>query len=123
MQAQLVHLSVLQSNVSRPVGAYIPPPKTPDPPTPEIEPSKPKPSPHPDGAVLAVADDQLPLRVEDDARHVVRVPRHGVHLPRLRLVHAPQLHLQDTDKADRQMDKGGSTSQEKRVYLPYSSYT
>lgn len=48
---------------------------------------------HPDGAVLAVADDQLPLRVEDDARDVVGVPRHGVHLPRLRLVHAPQLYL------------------------------
>lgn len=49
--------------------------------------------PHPNGAVLAVADDQLALGVEDDAGDIVGVPCHRVHLPRLSLVHAPQLHL------------------------------
>lgn len=48
---------------------------------------------YPNGAIFAVADHQLALRMEDDAGHVVRVARHGVHLPSLRLVHAPQLHL------------------------------
>lgn len=65
-------------------------------------------SPHPDGAVLAVAHDQLALRVEDDARDVVGVSRHRVHLPRLSLVHAPQLHLHGRGwKTTGGMNKGG----------------
>mmetsp|Transcript_4767 Transcript_4767/g.19100 ORF Transcript_4767/g.19100 Transcript_4767/m.19100 type:complete len:720 (-) Transcript_4767:150-2309(-) len=49
--------------------------------------------PDPDGSVLRVRQDELVLRMEDDARHVVRVPPHGVHLPRLGLVVPPELDL------------------------------
>ena len=39
--------------------------------------------PDADGLVLAVADDQLLSRVEDDARHIVKVAATRVDLPRL----------------------------------------
>src|SRR5262245_22567758 len=45
------------------------------------------------GAVLRVRDNQLVLRVEDDARHVVGVTAQGVDLPGAGLVHAPEFHL------------------------------
>lgn len=60
-------------------------------------------STYPDGAVFAVADDQLSLGVEDDGGDVVRVSRHGVHLPRLGLVHTPQLHLICHDRSGHHM--------------------
>mmetsp|Transcript_5766 Transcript_5766/g.11358 ORF Transcript_5766/g.11358 Transcript_5766/m.11358 type:complete len:267 (+) Transcript_5766:230-1030(+) len=49
--------------------------------------------PHADRLVLRVGDDELLLRVEERARDVVDVAAEGVNLPRLGLVHPPQLHL------------------------------
>ena len=49
--------------------------------------------PDADGAVLRVRDDEVVLRVEHDTADVVRVSAQRVHLPRLGLVHAPELHL------------------------------
>mmetsp|Transcript_237 Transcript_237/g.560 ORF Transcript_237/g.560 Transcript_237/m.560 type:complete len:358 (+) Transcript_237:4849-5922(+) len=49
--------------------------------------------PNPDALVLRVRDDHVLLGVEHDARHVVRVPPQGVHLPGLGVVHSPQLDL------------------------------
>mmetsp|Transcript_35164 Transcript_35164/g.101267 ORF Transcript_35164/g.101267 Transcript_35164/m.101267 type:complete len:220 (-) Transcript_35164:378-1037(-) len=47
--------------------------------------------PHADRAVLGVGQDQLLLRVEHDAGHVVEVAPERVDLPRLRVVHPPKL--------------------------------
>lgn len=49
--------------------------------------------PHSDGLILRVRDDDVLPRVKHHARHVVHVPAQGVHLPRLGIVHPPQLHL------------------------------
>mmetsp|Transcript_9412 Transcript_9412/g.32760 ORF Transcript_9412/g.32760 Transcript_9412/m.32760 type:complete len:512 (+) Transcript_9412:1111-2646(+) len=49
--------------------------------------------PHADGLVLGIGHDDVLPGVEHDARHVVHVAAQRVHLPRLGVVHAPQLHL------------------------------
>lgn len=47
--------------------------------------------PHAETFVLRVGDDQVLLGMKDDAADVVVVPSAAVNLPRLRLVHAPEL--------------------------------
>ena len=49
--------------------------------------------PHADRLVLRVGHDQFLLRMEKGTRHVVDVPAQRVHLPRLGLIHAPELDL------------------------------
>mmetsp|Transcript_28238 Transcript_28238/g.86273 ORF Transcript_28238/g.86273 Transcript_28238/m.86273 type:complete len:201 (-) Transcript_28238:656-1258(-) len=49
--------------------------------------------PHADGLVFGVGDDQLLFGMEERTRDVVDMTAQGVHLPRLRLVHPPQLDL------------------------------
>lgn len=46
--------------------------------------------PDADGLVLAVADDELLSRMEDDARHIVEVAATRVDLPRLSVCYDQQ---------------------------------
>mmetsp|Transcript_14034 Transcript_14034/g.25342 ORF Transcript_14034/g.25342 Transcript_14034/m.25342 type:complete len:269 (+) Transcript_14034:2482-3288(+) len=49
--------------------------------------------PHADALVFRVGNDEVFLRVEQNARNVVYVSAHGVDLPGLVVVHTPQFHL------------------------------
>ena len=49
--------------------------------------------PDTDSAILRIGDDEFVLRVEEHTGDVVGMPSHGVHLPGLGLIHAPELDL------------------------------
>ena len=62
--------------------------------------------PHANGLVFRVGNNELLLRMEEGARDVVDVAAQRVDLPRLGLVHPPQLHLPVVGARDDQRQRG-----------------